>query len=101
MSDRETLKAIIFSAVDEINLHQPDTSQLEKSDTAVLFGHGTVLDSIGLVNLIVSIEQRIDDEFGITLTLANDRALSQVKSPFRTIKALSDYTLTLLDEAKQ
>lgn len=63
---------------------------------AVLLGRGGILDSIGLVTVIVSIEQRIEDEFGRHVTLADERAFSQRSSPFRTVGSLADYAAGLL-----
>ena len=56
------------------------------------------LDSLGLINLIVTVEQNIEDDFDITITLADERAMSQEHSPFRTIKTLTDYIEILLEE---
>ena len=57
-----------------------------------------VLDSLGLVNLIVSVEQNIEDEFHVVITIADDRALSQKHSPFRTVESLAEYIEILLKE---
>lgn len=58
-----------------------------------LFGTNGLLDSMGLVTLIVEVEQALADRFGITITLADDRAMSQRNSPFRSVGALADYIL--------
>ena len=53
-----------------------------------------------LVRLIVIIEQNIEDEFDISLTIADERAMSQKQSPFRTIGTLVDYIDILLKESQ-
>lgn len=58
-----------------------------------LFGTNGLLDSMGLVTLIVEVEQALADRFNITMTLADDRAMSQRSSPFRSVGALADYIL--------
>ena len=63
-----------------------------------LFGGNSKLDSLGLVNLIVAVEQNIEDEFDITITLADERSMSQKHSPFRTVGSLVDYIEMLLKE---
>jgi acyl carrier protein len=60
------------------------------SETA-LFGKGGCLDSLGLVSFIVAVETEIEDRFGETLTLADERAMSQRHSPFRTVLSLAEY----------
>jgi hypothetical protein len=44
-----------------------------------------------LVSLIVAIEREVEDIFGVTLTLVDERALSMKESPFRSIQSLVDY----------
>lgn len=61
-----------------------------------LFGPDGILDSLALVSFIVAVEQAIEDECGMTLSLADDRAMSQRRSPYRTIGSLADYALSLL-----
>ena len=63
-----------------------------------LFGENGVLDSLGLVALIVDVEEMLSDEVGRPIPLADDRAMSQTRSPFRTVGSLADYALALVRE---
>ena len=69
------------------------------TEETVIVGPGAVVDSIGVVSLIVDIEQRLEMEHEISVTLANDRAMSQRNSPFRTPAVLADHILTTMREA--
>jgi acyl carrier protein len=62
-----------------------------------LFGRDGLLDSMGLVTLVVAVEQAVEEEYGISVSLADDRALSQRNSPYRTVGALAEYAAGLLD----
>ena len=42
----------------------------------LFFGPESSLDSLGLVTLIVEIEQNIEDEFGVEITIADEQAMS-------------------------
>ena len=95
---RNKVMQAIFSAVDSFNDEQPKDARVEKAPDTPLFGEGAVLDSIGLVNLIVAVEQRVEEELGVPVILADDRALSQKNNPFSTIEALTDYVALLLTE---
>lgn len=57
----------------------------------LLFGDGGVLDSLALVTLIVLCEQSVEDSFGVTVSLADEKALSQRRSPFASIGSMADY----------
>jgi acyl carrier protein len=96
MSMTERILQAIYDAVDEINEQLPKGNSLAKSPETVLFGQSGQLDSLGLVSLIVAVEQNIQAEFGSDVTLADERALSQRNSPFRTITTLSEYISLLL-----
>jgi D-alanine--poly(phosphoribitol) ligase subunit 2 len=51
------------------------------------------------VNFIVSLEQGIADEFGLAVTLADEKAFSRETSPFRTVGSLADYVMEHLKSA--
>ena len=98
MENRKSIENLIITSVKEINEQLPQEQQLEKSTKTVLFGKDGKLDSLGLVTLLVKIEQNIEDEFDVSLTIADERAMSQKRSPFRTIGTLADYIDMLLNE---
>jgi len=85
------IKEILFKSVEEINKTLDEDQQLELSTETVLLGKDGNIDSITLVNLIVTIEESIEDELNVEITLADEKALSQKESPFRTIGTLIDY----------
>jgi hypothetical protein len=67
---------------------------------SVIFGGGSPLDSLGLVNFLADLEAAIADRFGRDVILASDRAMSRSSSPFRDVPALTTYALELLSEQK-
>jgi len=66
-----------------------------------LFGGSGFLDSVGLVSLVLDVEQQVNDRWGLSLSLADDRAVSQQRSPFRSVGSLADYVMMLAAEARQ
>ncbi len=94
----ERITEVLFAAIEEINLQRPRNQQLEKSMQTPLFntsGPGN-LDSLGLLSLIVATEQKIEEEFRISINLADEETISQKDSPFRTVRSLVDYISLLL-----
>jgi acyl carrier protein len=91
LDEPENILAAIYRAVDWINDELPPDRRLIKAPETRLLGAQSVLDSMHLVTLIVTIEQEIEDVFGVALTLADERALSMKASPFRSIQSLADY----------
>ncbi len=68
-------------------------------EDTVLVGNDAVLDSLGVVQLIVEVEQRLEETHGVSLTLANDKAMSQRNSPFRTVGVFAEHVVATALEA--
>ena len=98
MVDRAQVASAVFAAIEELNQDLPPGSVLEPAPDTVLFGRGSRLDSLGLVNLIVAVEGALADELGVEMTLADEKAMSQSSSPFRTVDTLVDYIVKRLEE---
>tara|TARA_B100000242_G_C43006918_1_gene467984 strand:- start:952 stop:1239 length:288 start_codon:yes stop_codon:yes gene_type:complete len=90
----EIIYPSLADAREELGIETNDTPE------TVLFGCDAYLDSIGLVNLIVSIEELIEERSGKIVTLATEKAMSRSKSPFKTVQSLTDYIQELLEEKK-
>ena len=99
MTQDESLQ-IIFEAVEEYNQQVADDQHLESAAQTILFGRGGKLDSMGLVNLIILVEEKVNERFGKSVSLADERAVSQENSPFRSVESLADYLVILLKETE-
>ena len=87
---------IIFASIDELNLELDDNEKISKSEDTSLFGSGDSLDSLALINLITIIEQKIEEETGDYVSLADERAMSLDESPFKTVTTLKNYINILI-----
>lgn len=96
----EDLVALIVGALQEQNGGREIKIPAELGRETPLFGRDGVLDSMGMVVLVVALEQAIEDEYGVSVSLADERALSERKSPFRTIGALAEYARRVIDGAR-
>ena len=96
----EKITRLLFDVIDEFNAQLTDGEKLEKNINTVLFGDEGKLSSLDLVNFIVEIEQKIEDVFNKTVSIANEKAVSRKKSPFRTVETIIDYVTLLLEEEK-
>lgn len=96
----ERVFQVLYRAVDRVNAELPDERQLKKEPQTILFGKGGRLDSLGLVSFIVEVEQELEEEFGVGVTLADERAMSQKNSPFLTLQTLEEYISLLLKDAE-
>lgn len=79
-----------------------ETGQQEMPSVTVdtrLYGSRSGLDSLRLVSLMADLEGRLAETFGVDLILADERAMSQTRSPFRTVGTLAEYIVGLLDDS--
>lgn len=96
--NQQNILAAVLEAVTELN-EQPDSEhKLELDAETRLLGKSSKLDSFGLVNLIILVEEKLNDKFDRSITLADERAMSQEHSPFRSVQSLADYAYNLLSE---
>jgi acyl carrier protein len=95
----EVLTEIVFPAVDQARVLIASAAALEKRADGPLFADGG-LDSMGLVQFIVLVEERIEDEIGVQIRLATDKAMSRRASPFVTLGSLAQFIGECLDEVR-
>ncbi len=93
----EVLKLVL----DALKVHCDEAAipiDISKGEELRLFGGESLLDSLGLVGLIVSIEELIEDNFNKSLILADEKAMSRRTSPFAKVSYLVEYILELINE---
>lgn len=98
--DRNAAIAMIMEGVYSIAPAALDGGDVELDESTTLFGHQGILDSLGLVSLIVEVEQMVADAYDVAITIGDDRAMSQKHSPFRTVGVLADYVVMLMQEVE-
>ncbi len=83
--------ALVYQAVDQVNAQSVDGTKIVKDpDTPLLDGQGGV-DSLGLVNLVVALEQIVFDQTEKTITIADEHVYSSPETPSRTLGTLAEY----------
>ena len=92
------IRAIIFGIIDELNEMLPPDNRLAKSEDTLLSGSGGGLDSLGMVNLIVDLEEELSSRFGHDVNLIDDGTMHLESDPFRTIGTLIEFVKSLAPE---
>ena len=96
MATKNEIMDIIFNCIEELNLQ--NGREIPKDFNGSLFGSKSDLDSLSLVHLIVNIEESINREYNLLISIVDERAMSQKNSPFRNVDTLADYIILLLNE---
>lgn len=87
----ELMIGLAVEALEEEGVAEP----VQVNRGSPLLGSEAILNSMGLVTLITSVESILEEEHQIDVTLVSEDAFSRRRSPFRTIDALADYILEL------
>lgn len=88
----------LHSAIDEFNETRSADQRLGKAPETVLLGTDSMLDSLALVNLLVTVEERVSSASSTPITLASEKAFSMRNSPFATVGSLTAYVQSLIEE---
>jgi acyl carrier protein len=86
---------VVLASLASVREFASGGASAEYSEETVLVGNQAVLDSLGVVSLIIEVEQTLEIDDDLSLTLASDKAMSQKNSPFRTVGVLADYICEL------
>jgi len=77
----------LTSFVKEENIESP----INFNENTRLFGSGALFSSIQLVSFITELEENLEDELNVEITLTDEKAMSMRTSPFSSVKYLNLY----------
>lgn len=93
---RQRVVALIRQVYAEVLKGRVMIAGVDYQEATPLYGAGSYLDSLGLVTLLVTLEQDVTEAFKSTVSLMDEQAMSLTHSPFRTIGTLADYIESML-----
>lgn len=96
-SSREEILAIVRAAVAEINELRSGADQIGDAEDAVLLGEAGGLDSLGVINLVSGIEERLAKRFGVNITIPAAEPTATQADPWRNVGALTDFLWELVN----
>lgn len=87
----ELIRAALKAAKDEMGrgLSRP------VSPATVLYGVGSDIDSLALIQLLIDLERRMADLYGPVVTLTDEKLMLGEDSPLRTVGNLTEYLTAL------
>lgn len=82
------IKELIVQSLKE---NFPEYYEEKLNDDTPIFGGKSKLDSLGLVTFLITLEQKIEDNLGKKITIADEKAISMKNSPFRDVNTLKNF----------
>ncbi len=98
MKNNEKVIQVVMEAIDELNEQLPKEEKIEKSGDTVLLGSKGNLDSLRLISLVTTVEQKIEQKFGINAALLESIDILENDNPFKTVETLADYVASILEK---
>lgn len=95
---KSDITQIVLSAIEMANHSREDDAQMPVAENTSLYGEDGHLDSMGLVSFLIDIEESLEDQ-DIKVSLSDERAMSQSRSPFASVTTLVDYIEMLINES--
>ena len=88
MYDQDKILNIIFKCAEELNFQLPIDGQLELNGSTPIIGNDSVLDSLGIVTLLVKVEVELSN-LGKNINLVDTLTHDPNSPPFGTMQDLS------------
>ena len=95
--NRELILAVVIDTLKVYCNENEIFVNLDQGEELKLFGGDSLLDSLGLVSFIVSVEEVIEEKFNKSIILADEKAMSRRTSPFSRVSYLVDYIFELIN----
>ena len=86
----------IFKAIEDTNRFATPSARLAQIPTAILSGEGAMLDSLALITLIVSVEEHLMSNLGVSISVLDEEVWADPNGPYRSVDALADWILKRL-----
>ena len=88
--DVERALGLVYDAIDVVNRQLPAAKRLRKSPDTIIVGVGGSLDSLGVINFVIALEEKVGAAVGASVQLLDEDMLGE-HSPFKNVGALTRY----------
>lgn len=94
---KDDILKIILAGVNIINANLERKLPVNLMQECPLYGANDGIDSISLVSLISILEDSIERDLGISVIIANEKAMSRKNSPFLNVGTLTNFIYELIE----
>ncbi len=91
MDEHASINEAVLAALREYNGRVADDERLPLDRDTVLLGDGGRLDSLGLINLLTTVERSVGERLGREIVIVSEEALCRGSFPVSTVGTLLDY----------
>ena len=89
MTALERAFALVYEAIDVVNRQLPPARRLRKAPDTIIVGAGGALDSLAVINFVLTLEERVAAAGSPVALLDEDTPIEQ--SPLQTVDTVARY----------
>jgi len=91
-------REIVYAAIAAVNEELPGRNRIEADDPTPLVGPDSGLDSLRLINLVVHVEDGIERDLNLKVSLTDSPDLFDAGGPLATAGGFIDHVAALIDK---
>lgn len=92
MPTPSTIEQLVLGLLTRMNDDLPAAERVIWDGSTPILGDGGMLDSLGMANFLVQVEEAVEDEFGISLSLSDQDLMELFEESSLTV---SDFSSSL------
>lgn len=96
--NKKLINDLLFIAIDSVNESRSENEIIKLDLNTKIYGKYSSIDSLALINLLVSFEEQLSTKMQINIDLFDE--ISNVESNFSTLNDLAQLTIQLLNKKK-
>ena len=81
---------VIYKAIGEANNLAPSDAQIPLELESILLGKDSILDSLGLINLIVEVEVLLAKDLGVEVVILDEDELINPEGAYGTVRSFAE-----------
>lgn len=93
MPARQDILALLYESLAELNEFLPAESRFELAESTALIADTGGLDSLGTVNFVSTVEEKLERRYGRYISLTATGASVSIANPWTDVGGLADFIL--------
>lgn len=89
MPTPETIEQLVLGVLSRMNEDLPASERVAWEASTPIVGDGGLLDSLGMANFLVQVEEAVEDQCGIDLSLSDQDLMDLFEESSLTVRAFS------------
>lgn len=92
---RQQIETLVLECLSDALEEIGESSSVDQQSR--IYGKGSRLNSMAVVSMVVDLETRLAEQLDIEISLTDERAMSQKRSPFRDVSSITHYITNLCE----